>query len=137
MLTGSSSFERCHVVDDNEFSEVYESIFSKPYLGNSTEVQNIVKLAENFHRDFMDSLNKPKILRHRRLGFDFLNKVCYAEDFDTGEIEKWPWKVEGVDVHYAYFAWSNSENKSTKKIRRLLKKIDKRLVDVTHWAGDV
>jgi hypothetical protein len=133
ILTMSSSFERCHVVDNKDFFEVYEEIFQKECPTKITTVQNLVLLREDIHRDYMDSLNKPINLRKRRLGFDFINKVCYSQDFDTGEIEMLPWKVAGIDVHNAFLAWSNSAEKSTKKIRRHLKKIDYRLVDFKEW----
>ena len=134
ILTGSSSFERCHIVDDKIFFDVYEQIFQTENLHTSTSIQNIVLLREDIHRDFMDSLNKPMHLRGRRIGFDFINKCCYLQDFDTNEITKWPWNVDGIDVHNAFLAWSNSAAKSTKKMRRHLKKIDKKLVDYKHWV---
>ena len=133
MLTKKTSYEKCHIIDDSIFSEIYEEIFKIEFTGNDTIDGNIVHLREDFHRDHMDSLNKPVTLRGRRLGFDFLNKVCYAQDFDTNEITEWPWQVDLIEAKNIYLAWSNSRNKSTKKMYRFLKKIDKKLVDYEDW----
>jgi hypothetical protein len=133
ILTGKDSYEKAHVIDDKDFSDVWEFIFSTHCEKKNTTDSNLVNLRKDIHRDYMDSLDKPVNLRQRRLGFDFINKKCYSQDFDTNEIIEWPWLVEGIDVHNVYLAWSNSRHKSTKLMSRHLKKIDRRLIDINHW----
>ena len=140
ILTGSHSFEKCHVIDNSEFNEIYEIIYGEKNSSNDTTGQNIVYLREDFHRGPMDNLKLPENLRKRRIGFDFINKVCYILDFDTGNWESFPWLVDGIDVKEEYLAWSNRHGGkgmggADKRMWKKMKNIDSKLIDYQYWAN--
>ena len=102
------------------------------------DIQNIVYLQSHFHNGPMDNQNMSAALKTRRIGFDWIEKNCYIEDFFTGDIEKKPW-VSGVYVNVKpeYFAWSNLT--CTKKLKKFLRKIPthgRSLLDWEYWIED-
>ena len=136
IISGSESGERAHVISKGkecrEFKIVYNMIYPNlEYFSGIEDSQNIVFLREDFHRGPMDNLCKTKDMKIRRLGFDFLNKACYIESDETGNIERYDWK-QAPDVKKEYFAWSNSE--CTRRLVKYMRRIDRRLTDYKYWV---
>jgi len=136
LLSGSLSFERCHVIDKGSecqnFIGAYQRIY--PYSEYSSGVedsQNIILLRQDFHRGPMDNLSLPLNLRERRIGFDFINKRSYIESFETGEIDMIEW-LYSPDLKYEYFAWSNFN--CTRRLKKYMRKINPKLIDYNHWV---
>ena len=138
LLSGSVSFERCHVIDKGpeckNFIGAYKKIYSySEYVPGIEDSQNIILLRQDYHRGPMDNLSLPLNLRVRRIGFDFLNNLSYIESFESGKIEKIEWEYI-PDVKREYFAWSN--NNCTRRLRKYMRKIDRTLIDYSHWSQE-
>ena len=138
LLSGSVSVEGAHVVNKGPSCETFKSVYSRiypfsEYLDGIENAQNIVYLREDYHRGPMDNLGLPINLRSRRLGFDFINRASYIISLETGKIEKFEWFYV-PDVKKEYFAWSN--NDCMKRLRKHLRKIDRRLIDYSVWVRD-
>ena len=138
LLSGSFSVEAAHVISKGQetlgFISAYAQIYSySQYVDGIEDSQNIVFLREDFHRGPMDNLNLPLNLRIRRIGFDFINLASYIESFESGKIEKIQWQYI-PDVKREYFAWSN--NNCTKRLRKYMRKIDRSLIDYSHWTQE-
>ena len=136
LLTQNASAEGAHVVDKGPECRAFKSAYShiypdSEYFAGVEDAQNIVFLREDIHRGPMDNICLPLNLRVRRLGFDFINRISYIMSFETGEIEGHKWS-HVPDVKREYFAWSN--NNCSKKLRKYLRKIDRRLIDYNHWT---
>ena len=95
-LTTASSCEKAHVIDKGEglqnFIKAYTLIYGEEPPQGSEDVQNVLYVREDYHRDYMDSRTMPQDLKQRRIGFDFINKECIIEDRDSHEIIIKPWK---------------------------------------------
>ena len=123
------------MVNKGPGSENFKSVYSRiypysDYIDGIENAQNIVYLREDYHRGPMDNLGLPVNVRKRRLGFDFINRISYILNDDSGEIEAHEWYYI-PDVKREYFAWSNKTCR--KKLRKYLTKIDRRLIDYNHW----
>lgn len=129
-LTTASSCEKAHVIDKGEglqnFIKAYTLIYGEEPPQGSEDVQNVLYVREDYHRDYMDSRTMPQDLKQRRIGFDFINKECIIEDRDSHEIIIKPWKYV-PDVRPVYFAWSNST--CTRKLIKTMKRRNRDLID--------
>jgi hypothetical protein len=137
-ITGSGHFEKAHVISKgseiSEFINAYHRIYvNSEYSPGFEDIQNIVHLREDLHRGPMDSLNLPKDLRIRRIGFDFINRKSYVISAETYKIESFDW-ISVPDVRPEYFAWSNK--KCMKKLRKFMRGIDPRLTNFRHWVDE-
>ena len=138
LLSGSVSVEGAHIISKGPetlgFISAYTQIYPySEYVDGIEDSQNIVYLREDFHRGPMDNLNLPLNLRVRRIGFDFINLASYIESFESGEIEKIQWRYT-PDVKREYFAWSN--NNCTRRLRKYMRKINRSLIDYSHWTQE-
>ena len=103
ILTGSfEAVHGCHVVDKGPNLQTFKDAFERMYgfepNSGTEDIQNIVYLQSHFHNGPMDNQNMSAALKTRRIGFDWIEKNCYIEDFFTGDIERKPW-VSGVYVN--------------------------------------
>ena len=129
----------CHVIDkgvgNNNFKSVFESIYGSIPADGLEDIKNIVHLQSHYHNGPMDNQNHSMGLKQRRISFDWIERVCYIEDFYTGEITQHRWVNNAyVNVKPEYFAWSNST--CSKKMKKKLRRIPnhgRNLVDWTHW----
>jgi len=143
ILTGSiEAVHGCHVIDKGPnlqtFKDAFETIYGYEPTDGMEDIQNIVYLQSHIHNGPMDNQNKSLALKTRRIGFDWIERKCYIEDFFTGVIEEKPWlEGEFVNVKPEYFAWSNLT--CTRRLKKYLRRIPnhgRSLLEWEHWIED-